>query len=750
MKTISLPVTGMTCAACQARVQRALAQEPGVTSASVNLMTNSASVAYDPAVASPEGLIDAIRATGYGAALPDPDRSAAAEQELQDAARTVEFIDLRNKAVVAFVIGVLAMVVPMVLPMPHMTATSAAPASWWVMLVATAIVILWAGRDFYTRAWTAIRHGSSNMNTLISVGTGSAFVFSVVATVNPGLFVRRGVEPQVYYEAVILIIAFVLAGRALEARAKRQTSLALHRLIELQPATARIERNGVEIELPIAEVTRGDVVVVRPGERVPVDGTVVEGTSAIDESMLTGESMPVNKGAGDHVFGGTVNRAGAFRLSATTLGDDSALARIVRLMRDSQATRAPIQNLADRVSAVFVPVVISLSIITLVVWLIVGGSAHLLQAITASVSVLIIACPCAMGLAVPTAVMVATGKGAELGLLIKGGEALERAGNVDTIVLDKTGTVTEGTPAVTDVVAESGETTDNVIAKAAGVEQLSEHPVAAAIVRAARDANTPVPRSSEFATVTGRGVTAQIDGSSVSVGSEEFVATCSTTSDEMRSAARRLASEGKTPVLVAVDGRTIGVIGVSDRIRLSSAAAIQRFKSMGMSVAMLTGDATPAAQFIASQAGIDDVAAQLLPDQKTGEIARRQREGHVVAMVGDGINDAPSLAQADVGVAIGTGTDIAIEASDITLMRPDLGAVADAIELSRRAMRTMRENLFWAFAYNVVGIPIAAGVLYPRFGLLLSPVIASAAMALSSVSVVTNSLRLRRWTPSIY
>jgi Cu+-exporting ATPase len=740
----------MTCAACQARVQRALAKEPGVTSASVNLMTNSASVAYDPNVTSPEGLVDAIRATGYGAGLPRPDRSAAAEQEAQDRARAAEFIDLRTKAMAAFGIGVLAMIVPMVTPMPPMTATSGAPVAWWMMLVSTAAVMLWAGRDFYVHAWTALRHGSSNMNTLITVGTGAAFLFSVVATVSPGLFLRRGVEPQVYYEAVILIIAFVLTGRALEARAKRQTSLALHRLIDLQPATARVERDGIEAEVPIADVARRDVVLVRPGDRIPVDGVVVDGTSAVDESMLTGESMPVNKAAGDHVFGGTVNRAGAFRLTATTLGDDSALARIVRLMRDAQATRAPIQNLADRVSAVFVPVVISLAIITLIVWLIVGGSGHLLQAITASVSVLIIACPCAMGLAVPTAVMVATGKGAELGLLIKGGEALERAGHVDTIVLDKTGTVTEGAPAVTDVVVEPGETRDSVITAAASVEQLSEHPVAVAIVRSARETKARLPRSSRFATTTGRGVTAQVDGKSVSVGSEEFVASCAVTSDAMRRAANQFASEGKTPVLVSVDGRTIGVIGVSDRIRPSSSAAIQRLKSMGMSVAMLTGDATPAAEFIARQAGIDEVAARLLPDQKTGEIARRQRDGRVVAMVGDGINDAPSLAQADVGVAIGTGTEVAIEASDITLMRADLGAVADAIELSRRAMRTMRGNLFWAFVYNVVGIPIAAGVLYPRFGLLLSPVIASAAMALSSVSVVTNSLRLRRYTPHIH
>ena len=737
----------MTCAACQARVQRALNRAPGVTSASVNLMTNSASVAFDPSLTSPEGLVKTIRATGYGAALPAPDRSAVDEAEAQDKARAVEFAGLRSKAIVAFVIGALAMVLPMLAPMRAMTAGSRAPAAWWILLVATAIVMLWAGRDFYVRAWKAARHGSSDMNTLISVGTGAAFLFSLTATVNPGLFASRGVVPQVYFEAVILIIAFVLAGRALEARAKRQTSLALHRLIELQPATARVQRGGVELDLPIGQVIRGDIVIVRPGERVPVDGEIVEGTSAVDESMLTGESMPVNKASGDRVFGGTVNRAGAFHMRATTLGDDSALARIVKLMRDAQATRAPIQNLADRVSAVFVPVVLSIAVITLAVWLFAGGSAHLLQAITASVSVLIIACPCAMGLAVPTAVMVATGKGAELGLLIKGGEALERAGKVDAIVLDKTGTVTEGRPSVTDVIVVAGSTRDEVLTFAANAEQLSEHPVATAIVRAARDAHLSLTRTSDFSTITGRGVTAQLDGALVTVGNQEFVASCAVMTDDMRQAAQRLAVDGKTPVVVAVNGAVIGVIAVSDRIRESSSAAIRRLRAMGTSVTMLTGDTQAAAEFIAREAGIGDVVAQVLPDQKTGEVARRQREGRVVAMVGDGVNDAPALAQADVGVAIGTGTDIAIEASDVTLMRPDLGAVADAIQLSRRAMRTMRENLFWAFVYNVVGIPIAAGVLYPHYGLLLSPVIASAAMALSSLSVVTNSLRLRGWTP---
>jgi Cu+-exporting ATPase len=746
-QSVTIPVSGMTCAACQARVQRALTKAPGVQAASVNLMTNTAAVSYDAALSSPEALVETIRATGYGAELPSPSRTAFEDQAAQDTARAEEFIALRTKAIVTFVIGAAAMIGPMLLPMPRMVMGASAPIAWWLMLVATAFVMLWAGRDFYIRAWQALRHGSSDMNTLISVGTGAAFLFSLTATLSPGTFIRHGVEPQVYYEAVILIIAFILAGRALEARAKRQTFDALRRLIELQPATARVIRDGREQQIPIEQVVRGDVALVRPGERIPVDGEVTEGASAVDESMLTGESMPVNKEPGDRVFGGTVNRTGAFHVRATTLGQDSALARIVRLMRDAQATRAPIQNLADRVSAVFVPVVLSIAVITFVAWLTFGGSAQLVRAIAASVSVLIIACPCAMGLAVPTAVMVSTGKGAELGLLIKGGEALERAGKVDIVVLDKTGTVTEGTPAVSDAAVADGVSEETVLAVAASVERFSEHPIAKAIVRHATNRGVAVPPVTDFLSETGRGVRARINGELATVGSAALVESDGVSVAPLRAAAEGLASRGQTTVFVASNGRLLGVIGVADRIRETSATAVRRLRSHGIEVVMLTGDNARTAAAIGREAGIDDVIAGVLPEQKVAEVTRRQQKGHVVAMVGDGINDAPALAQADVGIAVGTGTDVAIEASDVTLMRPDIGAVADAILLSRRTMHTMRENLFWAFAYNVIGIPLAAGVLYPHFGVLLNPVIASAAMALSSVSVVTNSLRLRRWTP---
>jgi Cu+-exporting ATPase len=585
------------------------------------------------------------------------------------------------------------------------------------------------------------------MNTLISVGTAAAFLFSAFATLSPGVLARNGVQPQVYYEAVVFILAFVLAGRAMEARAKGQTTSALRRLVDLQPATARVTRDGREQDVAIEQVRHGDVVVVRPGERVPVDGEIVEGATAIDESMLTGESMPVSKAAGDRVFGGTVNSGGAFRARATSLGEESALARIVKLMRDAQATRAPIQGLADRVSGVFVPVVFVIALLTCIVWLVVGGRAHAAQAIAASVSVLIIACPCAMGLAVPTAVMVATGKGAERGVLIKGGRALERAGSVDMVLLDKTGTVTTGRPSVTDVVAAMGVDDETLVRVAASVESLSEHPVARAIVEHVRAMGLAPLAAVAFGADAGRGARARVDGHEVVVGTESFVGESASIPGEIHAAGARLAAAGKTLAFVARDARVLGVIGVADQIRPTSAAAIGRFRELGLDVVMLTGDNERTALAIAKDAGIANVSANLLPAQKTAEVERHQRDGHVVAMVGDGINDAPALARADVGVAIGSGTDIAIDASEVTLMRADLGGVADAISLSRRTMRTIRENLFWAMIYNVVGIPIAAGVLFPRFGIVLNPIVASAAMALSSVSVVGNSLRLRRWTP---
>lgn len=742
--SIRIPVTGMTCAACQSRVQRTLQHEPGVSDATVHLMMANATVIYDPITVSPERLVEAIRDTGYGAELAPPERSAFAEQEARDSAVDAEFRVLRRKAIVSGVVGAFTMAIPMVLPRAMMGAAA------WILMLVTLAVMAWAGGQFYLRAWQAARHGASDMNTLIAVGTGAAFLYSVIATVVPELFAAAGIAPDLYYEAVIIIIALILTGNAFEARAKRNTASALRALVHLQPKIARVERNGAELDVPVEALLAGDVVIVRPGERVAVDGVVESGTSAVDESMLTGESLPVTKSAGDRVIGGTINGTGAFRARATTLGEDSVLAHIVRLMHDAQGTRAPIQHLADRISSVFVPTVMVIALVTFVTWYVVADTAPMVRAFAAAVSVLIIACPCAMGLAVPTAVMVATGKGAELGVLIKGGEALQRAGDVTVVVLDKTGTVTEGRPAVTHLMPASGSPFDSdagrleLLSLTAAVERLSEHPLAGAIVRyaAARDAVTRTVES--FASHTGRGATGVVGGAAVAVGNEAFMREWAIDVAPLRARADGLSGKGKTPLFVAVNGALGGLIAVADPIKETSRAAIAELRAMGLEIVMVTGDHEKTARTIAADAGIDRVVAGVLPEGKVAEIRRLQASGAVVAMVGDGINDAPALAQADVGMAIGTGTDIAVDAGDIVLMRGDLRSASQAILLSRRTMRTIKQNLFWAFIYNVIGIPIAAGVLYPAFGFMLSPVIASAAMAFSSVSVVTNSLRLRR------
>jgi Cu+-exporting ATPase len=746
--TINIPVTGMHCAACVGRVQGALDNMPGVSSAVVNLMTNTATVAYDPATTAPEALVEAIETTGYGASIPEAGQTAAEEQSTQDAARRDEYEDYRRKGGTSLVVGLLLMFVPMLLPM---SVTMHSPILAFAELLVTTAVMLWAGRHFYTRAWMAFRHHSADMNTLIAVGTGSAYLFSLVATVAPQLFTRNGVEPALYYEAVVIIIALILIGNALESRAKGQTAGAVRRLIDLQPKTARVVRNGVETDVAIDTVVQGDEITVRPGERIPVDGDLISGTSAVDESMLTGEPMPVAKQTGDRVVGGTVNGNGAFRFRATTLGADSMLARIVTMMKDAQGTRAPIQRLADKISSIFVPIVLSIAIATFITWYLATGDGGLVRAITAAVSVLIIACPCAMGLAVPTAVMVSTGRGAEFGVLIKGGEALERAGAVKTMVIDKTGTLTEGKPSVTDFIVASGAVVDaNTIMRfAAALEAASEHPLAGAILAYAKANSTGGPaKATAFEATPGRGAFGVVENSAVSVGNAALMNDWAVNVDALRADADRLAAEARTVVFVAVDGKAAALYGVADPIKPTSARAVQRMRALGLDVVMLTGDQQKSADAIAATAGIPRVVAGVLPDGKLDEIKRLQQNGGVVAMIGDGINDAPALAQADVGIAVGTGTDVAIEASDITLMRGDLNAAVDAIELSRAAMHTMRQNLFWAFAYNTIGIPLAAGALYPVFGWLLSPMIASAAMALSSVSVVTNSLRLRRFTPT--
>ena len=769
---LNIPVTGMTCAACQARVQRVLEKMPGVDEASVSLMTNTATVRFDPAVVDANALVERIRGTGYGAELPVDDRSAVEEQEAQDSARVEEAKELRIKTVLSLIAGVVAMIVsmPLMVANAHHGTGSADPVMRWTMvwldpvlrrvlpwlyavpttviswslMLLTAVVMVWAGGRFYVRAWKAFRHRAADMNTLIAVGTGAAFLFSVFATVAPQVFISRGIAPDVYYEAVIIIIAFILGGNALEARAKAGTSSAIRKLIDLRPRVARVRQDGVDRDTSLGDVQEGDEIVVRPGERLPVDGIVMTGTSAVDESMLTGEPLPVTKGIGDRVIGGTINRTGSFTYRATTLGASSVLSQIVRLMRDAQGSRAPIQRLADRVSAVFVPAILVISLVTFALWYVLADSAPLLRAFTAAISVLIIACPCAMGLAVPTAVMVATGRGAELGVLIKGGEALERAGSADTVVLDKTGTVTEGRPAVVALKALHPHREDELLALVGSLERGSEHPLASAIVESASAHGTTFSTVESFAAVPGKGVTGVVDGQALVVGNASLMKDWGVQTDVLRDWVNERTARAESVVFVNVDGKLAGALTVADPVRSSSSVAVRRLRDAGLDVVLLTGDVPDTAHAVAREVGIDRVIAGVLPAGKVDAVRTLQEEGHVVVMVGDGINDAPALARADVGVAMGGGTDVALEAGDIALLRPDLGAVADAIALSRRTMQIMRQNLFWAFIYNVLGVPIAAGVLYPSLGLLLSPILASAAMAMSSVSVVTNSLRLGR------
>ena len=770
-RRVTLDVEGMTCAACQAHVQEALSAQPGVSDASVNLMMKNAAVTFDPSVISPQALIAAVGESGYSATLPSADASSLVAQHALDEAGDGEYRSLRVKAVISLCLGLVAMVMAMPLmsasahghdatvdpfmrwAMGALTPTLKTAMPWayaidaatlrWLLFAMTVGVMAWPGRQFYVRGWASVRRRSADMNTLVMLGTGAAFLYSAAATLAPGAFLARGVAPDVYYEAVILIIGFILAGNTLEARAKHQTRAALHALAALQPKTARLVRDSAEVDVPVEHVRSGDLILVRPGERLPVDGAIVDGTSAVDESMLTGESMPVPKAPGDRVTGGSINRTGAFRYRATTLGADSALARIVRLMREAQSTRAPIQALADRISRVFVPAVLGLALLTFAVWALSASDAPLVRASAAAVAVLIIACPCAMGLAVPTAVMVATGRGAAMGLLIKGGEALQRAGDVTAVVFDKTGTVTEGRPAVTDVVSAREGGADDVVRLASAVERLSEHPLAAAIVEEARRRGAPIPAATAFVSTPGRGAEGVVNGARVLVGSLTMMEERGVDVSALREAGMRLAAAARTTIYVASQGAVTGVLAVADPVKAGAPAAIRRLRQLGLDLVLLTGDGRATADAVAREVGIERVVAETLPDGKLAEIARLQGTGRIVAMVGDGVNDAPALARADVGIAIGGGTDVAVEAADITLMRGDLGGVADAIALSRQTMRVMKQNLFWAFAYNVIGIPLAAGVLYPVFGLLLSPILASAAMAFSSVSVVTNSLRLR-------
>jgi Cu+-exporting ATPase len=728
-------VSGMSCAGCVGRVEKALRGVPGVLSVSVNLAAERATVEHLAGTVEATDLVRAVEGAGYGVIRDGEEKPAEDE-------RGREYRRLRRTFLVAATLTGLILVgsVPMMFGvMPPV------PVGWLnlVLLALATPVQFWAGWRFYRGAWGALRHGQANMNTLVAVGTSAAYLYSAVATLAPGLFDGRA---DVYFETSALIVTLVLLGRLLEARARGRTGEAIKKLAGLRARTARVVRGDEEVDVPVEEVGVGDVVVVRPGEKVAVDGIVVSGSSAVDEAMITGEPIPATKRAGDEVIGATINKTGTFRFRATKVGRDTALAQIMRLVEEAQGSKAPIQRLADRVSGVFVPLVMVLATLTFFVWFLFGPEPAFTPALLNFVAVLIIACPCAMGLATPISIMVGTGRGAERGILVKGGEALEAAHRLTTVVLDKTGTLTRGEPRLTDVIPANGLPEEELLRLAASAERASEHPLGEAIVAGTRERGIQLSDPESFDAPTGRGVRATVEGRVVLVGSRKFMEESGVPQNGLAPRFEELSAAGKTPVLVAVDGKAAGLVAVADTVREGSREAVRALEEMGLEVAMISGDDRHAAVAVARELGVGRVLAEVLPEEKAGEVEKLQAEGEVVAMVGDGINDAPALARADVGVAIGTGTDVAMEAADLTLISGDPRGVARAIRLSRATMKNIRQNLFWAFAYNVVLIPVAAGALYPLFGEagLLSPVLAAAAMALSSVTVVSNALRLRR------
>jgi len=745
-----LPIEGMTCASCVRRVEKGLEKVPGVTAANVNLATERATVAYDPAVADLATLRSAVERSGYRvgevrelAQTHAPQQPAsrpaapATAVDPREQARDRELGDLKRKWVVSLVFG-LVMMAEMYLPLQWDMAVVAP-----LLLIQATLVQVWAGGVFYRTAWAAARHGGTNMSTLVAVGTSAAYGYSAFVTLWPQLAARWGSPFHLYYEVAVIVIALILLGRWLEARAKKQTGAAIKALMGLQAKTARVIRAGGEQDIPVEQVLVGDLVRVRPGEKVPVDGVVTEGRSALDESMLTGESLPVEKEPGDTVIGATLNKTGSFVFRATKVGRDTTLAQIVLLVEEAQGSKAPMQRLADTISSYFVPIVLVLAATTFFAWLAFGPSP--VFALTATIAVLIIACPCALGLATPTAIMVGTGKAAEYGILVRGGEALEMTRRIDTIVLDKTGTLTRGKPAVTAIVPADGIAELELLRLAAAAEIGSEHPLGESIVLRARELGVELPPARTFSSVTGKGIEAEIEGRTVAVGNRALMEQSGISLDGLSSRAEELAREGATPMYVAVAGRFAGLIAVADTVKPESREAIEELSALGLEVWMLTGDNRATAETIAREVGIEPahVLAEVLPEEKAAKVTALQAQGKTVAMVGDRINDAPALAQADLGIAIGTGTDVAIAASDITLIGGDLRTIVTAIALSRKTVGTIKQGLFWAFGYNILLIPVAMGVLWPFFGILLNPVLAAAAMAMSSVSVVTNALRLR-------
>jgi len=740
------PVSGMTCASCVARVEEALSSVPGVISVNVNLASEKATVEYLEGT----GLADMRRAVKDAGYELGPEAEA-----LEDVATAVqrEVRVLRNSFIVAVILATAIMAVGW--------GPSFVGKSYLLWALATPVQF-WAGLRFYRGAWGALKHKTSDMNTLIAVGTSVAYFYSMTAVIFPGLFATGVLEPHLYFDTSAMIITLILLGRFLEARARGQTSEALRKLIGMQPKTALVVREGEQRQIPVEEVQVGDLILVRPGERVSVDGIVRQGYSSVDESMITGESIPVEKKVGDEVIGATINRTGSFQFEATKVGKDTTLAHIVRMVEQAQGSKAPIQRLADVVASYFVPAVIGIAIVTFVVWYLVGPAPALTFALLNFVAVLVIACPCALGLATPTAIIVGTGKGAEHGILIRNGEALERAHQINTVLLDKTGTLTRGGPVVTDVVAAPFSSPEEVLRLAASAEHSSEHPLGEAVVKVALEKKLELSPSSDFSAMPGHGVSALVEGKNLFLGSLKFMEDRGFLLNGLSQKTTSLLEEGKTVMLLGWNRQVAGIIALADTLKPGAREAIQTLRKMGIEPAMLTGDNRRTAEAIAQEAGIDRVLAEVLPEHKAGEVKKLQEEGKVVAMVGDGINDAPALAQADIGIAIGTGTDVAVETGDITLISGDLTGVATAISLSKRTMRTIKQNLFWAFAYNTALIPVAAGVLYLAFGNIgvppglrfvlgeygfLNPILAAAAMAASSITVVSNSLRLRRFKP---
>ncbi len=743
----SFPVSGMTCASCVSRVEEALKSVPGVVSANVNLGSEKATVEYIEGINQAD-LKQAVHEAGYELGSESEtleDISVAARRDLKK---------VRNRFIFAAALAALIMILMWI---PDFTGK---PYLLWILATP---VQFWAGWRFYRGAWGALRHRTADMNTLVAVGTSAAYIYSTIAVIIPDIFSATGTELGLYFDTSSMIIALILLGRFLETRARGQTSEAIKKLIVMQPKTARIIRDGEESEITIEDVRVGDLIMVRPGERIPVDGIIRQGYSSVDESMVTGESIPVEKKEGDEVIGATVNRTGSFQFEATKVGKDTTLARIIRLVEEAQGSKAPIQRLADVIASYFVPIVIGISLVTFTIWYLIGPEPPLTYALLNFVAVLIIACPCALGLATPTAIIVGTGKGAEHGVLIRSAEALERAHRINTVLLDKTGTLTRGEPMVTDIIAASSYTQDEVLRLAASVEFGSEHPLGEAIVKTAKERKLELSTTSDFNAIPGHGVEAVVNKKKVVLGNLSLIQEREIDLNGLEEKAEQLWEKGKTVMFLGLDNKVEGIIAVADTLKPDTTEALEKLHGMGIEIIMLTGDNRHTAEAIAREAGIDRVIAEVLPEHKSQEVKKLQDEGKTVAMVGDGINDAPALAQADIGIAIGTGTDVAIETGDITLIRGDLLGITTAISLSKQTMRTIKQNLFWAFAYNTALIPVAAGVLYLAFhhagvpsGLhfilgdygFLNPILAAAAMAASSITVVSNSLRLKRFKPA--